>query len=59
MTDLGPIKRYLGVSFETLSLGIFLHQQEYAQSILIDFGMTNCRPAKISMLKGMILIPIC
>jgi hypothetical protein len=56
MTDLGPIKRYLGVFFEILSPGIFLYQQEYAQFILTDFGMTNCRPAKVPMLEATILI---
>jgi hypothetical protein len=56
MTDLGLIKRYLGVSFEYLLQGIFLHQQDYAHSILKEFGMLDYRPAKVPMPEGTILL---
>ena len=56
MTNLGSIKQYLGVFFEIISLGIFLYQQEYVQSILTNFGMTSYGPTKVSMPKGTILI---
>jgi hypothetical protein len=56
MTDLGHISRYLGVSFEQLPQGIFIHQRDYARSILHDFGMSACRSVKVPMQEGLILI---
>jgi hypothetical protein len=56
MTDLGIIRRYLGVSFEHLSQGIFIHQRDYTRSILQDFGMLECRPAKVPMPEGSVII---
>jgi hypothetical protein len=43
MTDLGMVKCYLGISFEKVPLGIFLHKRDYALSILTDFGMAQCK----------------
>ena len=34
MTDLGTFKKYLGITFEYLPQGIFLHQRDYALSIV-------------------------
>jgi hypothetical protein len=56
MIDLGPISRYLGVSFEQVVLGIFIHERDYTKSILKDFRMLECRLAKIPMAEGSILI---
>jgi hypothetical protein len=56
MTDLGIIRRYLGVSFEHIPQGIFIHQRDYTRSILQDFGMLECRPAKVPMQEGSVLI---
>ena len=46
MTDLGLIKKYLGVTFDYLPHGIFIHQREYALSILNDFAPLDLKPAK-------------
>jgi hypothetical protein len=56
MTDLGKVKRYFGISFETVPLGIFIHQRDYAASILRDFGMANCKSAYIPLPEGLILV---
>jgi hypothetical protein len=56
MIDLGVVQHYLGVLFQTLLQGIFLHQLDYARSILQDFSMLDCRPATVSMPEGTILL---
>jgi hypothetical protein len=56
MTDLGIIKRYLGISFNTVPLGTFLHQRDYELSILIDFGMEHCKPAPSLLPEGLALV---
>jgi hypothetical protein len=52
MTDLGEIKKYLGVEFNQVPEGLLLHQRDYLLSILQDFGMTNCRPAALPINPG-------
>jgi hypothetical protein len=56
MKDLGPIKKYLGISFEQVPKGIFLHQKDYATSILRDFGMQDCKTSPIPLLEGLVLV---
>ena len=56
MTDLGKVRRYLGISFEQTTLGILLHQKDYAASILKEFGMQDCRPATTPLPEGQILV---
>ena len=55
MTDLGLIRRYLGISFEQVLLGIFLHQRDYTSEILKEFGMVECKPASAPLPEGLIL----
>ena len=55
MTDLGLIRKYLGITFDYLPHGIFLHQWDYALSILNDFAPKDLRPAKTPLPAGQIL----
>jgi hypothetical protein len=56
MTDLGMVKRYLGISFKNVPPGIFLHQCDYALSILTDFGMAQCKSAPSPLPEGLVLV---
>jgi hypothetical protein len=49
MTDLGEIQKYLGVEYTYTASGLVLHQRAYCQQILMQFDMTNCRPATIPL----------
>ena len=55
ITDLGKVQRYLGISFEQVILGTFLHQHDYTQSILYEFGMADCKPAPTPLPESNIL----
>lgn len=55
MKDLGPIQRYLGVSFESNPCGTFIYQWDYAKSILLDFNMANCKPTPTQLPEGTVL----
>src|SRR6185312_15777403 len=44
MKDLGQLHHFLGVTVETRSSGLFLHQRQYALDILERAGMTDCKP---------------
>jgi hypothetical protein len=56
MKDLGHIKKYLGISFEQVPKDLFLHQKDYATSILHDFGMQDCKASPIPLPKGLVLV---
>ncbi|MCH85372.1 hypothetical protein A2U01_0006218, partial [Trifolium medium] len=42
MTDLGKMRYFLGVEVKQWDRGIFIHQQKYAQEIMVKFEMENC-----------------
>lgn len=44
MTDLGPLKYFLGLEVTQGADGIFLKQELYAKELLKKFGMVNCNP---------------
>ena len=44
MKDLGPVKQFLGINIESDSDKIFLHQTNFAKSLLEKFGFENCKP---------------
>jgi hypothetical protein len=46
MTNLGTCRKYLGIQFEQTLPGLWLHQTDYAQSIVDDFGLTNYNPSR-------------
>lgn len=45
MTDLGPLKFFLGLEVTQGEYGIFLKQKLYVTELLKKFGMLNCNPA--------------
>lgn len=55
MKELGPVTRYLGVQIDTLPDGYFLHQQNYTDQLLLDAGMTECRPSAVPLPEGTVL----
>ncbi|GKA35709.1 ribonuclease H-like domain-containing protein [Tanacetum coccineum] len=46
MTDLGPLKYFLGISVMRDSSGLFLSQKNYAVEILEKAHMVNCNPSR-------------
>lgn len=52
MSSLGTISKYLGVEFTRTTCGMLLHQTEYVQNILRQFGMADARPAFTPMPEG-------
>jgi hypothetical protein len=53
MTNLGPCNQYLGLEFEQTPQGLRLHQTSYAQSIVDDFGLTDCNPTRTPLPTGL------
>jgi hypothetical protein len=56
MTNLGQVKKYLGVEFTQLSNRIFLSQHQYALDMLKEFGMLDCRFEHIPLASGLQLV---
>lgn len=52
MKDLGEAQRYLGVDFHTSDQGILLHQKGYAEKVVADAGMADCKPASVPLPLG-------
>jgi hypothetical protein len=52
MSYLSPLTKYLGLQFENTPKGLVLHQADFAQSIIDDFGMTNCNPTQTPLPPG-------
>ncbi|CAM6115753.1 unnamed protein product [Calypogeia fissa] len=55
LKDLGPARCYLGVDIIKFHDGILLHQQHYAQQLVLDYGMENCRSPLVPLPEGLIL----
>jgi hypothetical protein len=53
MTDLGPLRYYLGVEVSQQRHQIFLNQTKYATYLLKKFGMENCKPSLTPMEKNL------
>lgn len=52
ITNLGPLKMYLGVQVERIN-GIFhIHQKQYIEKILAEYGMDNAKNSSIPMDPG-------
>jgi len=45
MTDLGKLSHFLGLEFNQVQKGMFMHQSRYALEVFKKFGMLNCNPS--------------
>lgn len=53
MKDLGTAKRHLGVDFHISQEGILLHQKFYADQLVLDYGMEDCKAASTPLPEGL------
>jgi hypothetical protein len=53
MTDLGLITKYLGLEFRKSTEGLFVHQTNYTQNIIDEFGLSDCNPCKSPLPAGL------
>lgn len=53
MKDLGTTKRYLGVDFHFSKQGTLLHQKFYADQLVTEYGMENCRTVFTPLPEGL------
>lgn len=56
MKDLGHVWRHLGVQFDALPDGYFLHQEASTTQLLIGVGMADCRPSSTPLPNGIVLL---
>lgn len=57
MTDLGTLSYSLGIEFLFGPDGIRLTQRRYIESMLADFGLSECRPVATPMVEKTHLVP--
>ncbi|KAK8947207.1 hypothetical protein KSP39_PZI006814 [Platanthera zijinensis] len=49
MSDLGPMKYFLGLQIDQIPGAVFVHQSNYLQVLLKRFGMQDCKPTATPM----------
>lgn len=49
MTDLGLLQYFLGLEVKQCDEGVFISQEKYAQSLLIKFGLQDCKVEDVPM----------
>ncbi|XP_071688524.1 uncharacterized mitochondrial protein AtMg00810-like [Rutidosis leptorrhynchoides] len=49
ITDLGKLKYFLSIEVSNNTDGVCLSQRKYCLDILVDYGMTGCKPVSTSM----------
>ncbi|CAL8173996.1 unnamed protein product [Prunus armeniaca] len=47
MSDLGLLHHFLGMGILQTDQGVFIHQSKYAKSLLVKFGLEDCKPVSI------------
>ena len=52
MTDLGLLKQFLGLEIVQYEVGIKFIQQMYAEYLLINFKMDECKASNFPFLSG-------
>ena len=52
MTDLGLLHHFLGMGVIQSDQGIVIHQSKYARSLLVKFGLADCKPVSIPLATG-------
>ncbi len=57
MSDLGPLRYFLGIEFSSMSSGFYLSQEKYIQDLLARSGLTDKRVVDTPMELGIHLRP--
>jgi hypothetical protein len=52
MSDLGLLHHFLGMGILQTDQGIFIHQGKNAKSLLMKFGLEDCKPISIPLQTG-------
>ncbi|CAL9029391.1 unnamed protein product, partial [Prunus brigantina] len=52
MSDLGLLHHFLGMGILQTGQGVFIHQSKYAKSLLVKFGLEDCKPVSIPLPTG-------
>ncbi|CAL9018208.1 unnamed protein product, partial [Prunus brigantina] len=52
MTDLGLLHHFLGMGVLQTENGVFIHQSKYAKSLLVKFGLEDCKSVTIPLPTG-------
>ncbi|CAL9029386.1 unnamed protein product [Prunus brigantina] len=52
MSDLGLLHHFLGMGILQTDQGVFIHQSKYAKSLLVKFGLEDCKPVSIPLPTG-------
>ncbi|CAL8152863.1 unnamed protein product [Prunus armeniaca] len=52
MSDLGLLHHFLGMGILQTNQGVFIHQSKYAKSLLVKFGLEDCKPVSIPLPTG-------
>ncbi|KAI5336319.1 hypothetical protein L3X38_015586 [Prunus dulcis] len=52
MTDLGLLHHFLGMRVLQTENGVFIHQSKYAKSLLVKFGLEDCKSVTIPLPTG-------
>ena len=52
MSDLGLLHHFLGMGILQTDQGIFIHQGKNAKSLLMKFGLEDCKPVSIPLQTG-------
>ena len=52
MSDLGLLHHFLGMGILQTENGVFIHQSKYAKSLLVKFGLEDCKPVSIPLPTG-------
>ncbi|CAL9003549.1 unnamed protein product [Prunus brigantina] len=52
MSDLGLLHHFLGMGILQTDKGVFIHQSKYAKSLLMKFGLEDCKPVSIPLPTG-------
>ncbi|XP_021800375.1 uncharacterized protein LOC110744695 [Prunus avium] len=52
MPDLGLLHHFLGMGILQIDQGVFIHQSKYVKSLLVKFGLEDCKPVSIPLPTG-------
>jgi hypothetical protein len=52
MSDLGLLHHFFGMGILQTDQGVFIHQSKYAKSLLLKFGLEDCKPVSIPLSTG-------